>query len=75
MAGFPVCAVLSGCCLISRHSTSKHAAAGVIPEINIKSFFVFWAGRAGTLYFCGKLEVLPVILFKMCEVKINAATR
>jgi hypothetical protein len=48
MAHIPVCAVISGGCLISRHSRSKQAAAvkeGV--EINIKSFYciiVFLAG-------------------------------
>jgi hypothetical protein len=64
MARIQVCAVVSGWCLISQHSISKQAAVGPILEINAKSFFfVFWACRAGTIYFCGK--VLPV-LFKMC---------
>jgi hypothetical protein len=57
---FPVCAVISGGCLISRHSTSKQAAAGPIPEIKIKSFFCI-SGRSSWYTL-----LLPVILFKMC---------
>ncbi len=40
MTRIPVCAVISGGCLISRHRTSKQAASWPIPEINIKSFFL-----------------------------------
>ena len=39
MAHIPLCAVISGGCLLSQHSTSKQVAAGPILEKNIKSFF------------------------------------
>jgi hypothetical protein len=65
MARSPVCAVIGGCCLISRHSTSKQAAAG--PSILDIKFLCIYIFRA-------------VIFFKICvnlhcEVRINAATR
>jgi hypothetical protein len=73
MACIPVCAVISGGCLISRHRTSKQAASasGPIPKIIIKKL-IFWASQAGTLCFC------PSSYSKcatVCEVRINAATR
>jgi hypothetical protein len=73
MARIPVCAVISGGCLISRHRTSKQAASWPILDIYIYIYsFVFRAGRAGTLYFCPSSYSKCAMVF---EVRINAVTR
>jgi hypothetical protein len=53
----PVCAVISGGCLISRHSTSKQADAGPIPEM---------IGPETLLLQQSSARHLVTFLFKMC---------